>query len=79
MQSTAIHLLAQPFCVFFYTGTGKAILAACSQIQFDLLPDIFIERQNSFVLHLRKIHRQAHPLVKSKQNDGGGSTAATLT
>ena len=52
MQSTAIHFLAQPFCVFLYAGTGKAIPAARSLIQLDLLPDIFIESQKPLVLHL---------------------------
>jgi len=50
MQSPAIHFFAKSLCIFFHPFTGKSILTARLDIQFDLPPNVLVELQKTVIL-----------------------------
>jgi hypothetical protein len=55
-QSSPIHFFAQLVGVLLHAFANKLVSTAQLRIQMDLPSDIFIERQKTLVLGLRKIH-----------------------
>ena len=51
-QPAMVHLFAKSLRVLFHSLASKSISTTCLLVEFNLLPNVFIERQKPLVLHL---------------------------
>jgi hypothetical protein len=56
-QPPTLDFFAKPVGILLHTIAGQSIAAASAPIEFDLLPNVLIKRQQTFVFGLREIHQ----------------------
>jgi hypothetical protein len=64
-QPPTLDFFAKPVGILLYAIAGQSIATASASIEFDLLPNVLVERQQTFIFRLREIHySRPHGLQK---------------